>query len=125
MLPESRGKTYITRVLSIYVDLFRNKYGFVPQIAFAKWGMMLKRLMESHTELQISAMLIVFFNWQGMDGGSDFERDKLIEAGHPFGWFFNNPNVYEIYLRNVFKLEMDDEEKVKEFVAKSMLELNN
>lgn len=124
MLPTTRGSTYIIRVLTVYNDLFRDKYGFHPNVPMAKWGMMLKRLMANHTELQIAAMLIVFFNWQGMGDDDTYEQERLTHAGHPAGWFFNNPNLYEIYLRNVFHLEFDDNAKVEEFVLKSLASLH-
>lgn len=76
--------------------------------------------METHSELQIAAMLIIFFNWRGMDDGDDFAEQKLIDAAHNFQWFFSTINTYEIYLRNVYNLEFNDEEKVKEFVDKSL-----
>lgn len=120
MLPETRGKTYILRVLSVYTDLFRAKYGFYPTLPMSRWGASLKRLMETHSELQIAAMLIIFFNWRGMDDGDDFAEQKLIDAAHNFQWFFSTINTYEIYLRNVYNLEFNDEEKVKEFVDKSL-----
>ncbi len=123
MLPESRGKTYVQRVISVYSDLFKDKYGFYPTINFGRFGKLLKTLMETHTELQIAAMLIVFFDWAGMDGGSDFDREKLINAGHSFGWFFGTTNQYEIFLRNVQKLNFENEEDVREFVGKSLLAL--
>ncbi len=123
MLPETRGKTYILRILSVYCDLFKDKYGFQPSLSFGKLGKLIKSLMESHTELQIAAMLIVFFNWAGMDGGSDFDRDKLVNAAHSFGWFYGTINQYEIYLRNIQRLEFDNEEKVREFVGRSLLSL--
>lgn len=125
MLPESRGKTYITRILSVYQDLFKNKYGFNPTISFGKFGKLCKILMESHTELQIAAMMIIFFDWAGMDGGDDFQRDKLLNATHSFGWFFSTTNQYEAYIRNVLKLEFNVEEKVKEFVSKSLISIKN
>ncbi len=123
MLPESRGKTYITRVASVYCDLFRDKYGFNPTISFGKFGKLLKVLMENHTELQIAAMMIVFFDWAGMDGGSDFDREKLVNAGHSFGWFFSNPNNYEIYLRNILHINLDNEDETRDFVGKYLLAL--
>lgn len=123
MLPESRGKTYILRVLSVYCDLFKDKYGFMPTISFGKFGKLLKSLIESHTELQIAAMMIVFFDWAGMDGGDDFQREKLINSGHSLGWFFSTTNQYEIYLRNVRKLNFNNEDDVRNFVGTSLLAL--
>lgn len=124
MLPESRGKNYIVRIMSVYSDLFKDKYGFKPVIPFGRVGKLLKTLIETHTEIQIAAMLIVFFDWAGMDGGSDFDREKLINAAHSFGWFYGSINQYEIYLRNIQNLNMDSEDDVREFVARSLLALN-
>lgn len=123
MLPISRGKTNILRILSVYRDLFKNKYGFYPMISFGKFGKLVKILLQNYTELQISAMLIIFFDWAGMDGGDDFTREKLINATHSFGWFFSTTNQYQAYLRNVHGLDFDNEDIVREFVANSLLEL--
>lgn len=83
-----RGKTYIMRVMSIYKDLFRNKYGFNPQINIGRFGKSLKELITTKTEMQIASMMIVFFNWRGMQGNSDYDENKLISATHSFAWFF-------------------------------------
>lgn len=122
-LPVTRGNTYIKRILSIYTDLFRHKYGFYPQLPIARFGKALKLLIETHTELQIAALLIVFFEWQGMDGADAFERDKLLKVTHNMGWFFNSTNKYEAYIRNVFGLKFDEEEEVKKFVATNMMSI--
>lgn len=124
MLPESRGKTYIIRILSVYRDLFKDKYGFHPSVSMGKFGKLCKTLIETHTELQIAAMLIVFFDWAGMDGSDDFTREKLTNATHSFGWFFSTTNQYEAFLRNVQHLNMDVQEDVREFVAKNLLQLS-
>lgn len=116
-LPIGRGSTYILRVLSIYRDLFRQKYGFEPQVNIGRFGKSLKELMQTKTELQVAALLIVFFNWQGMTGNDPQEAEKLLKATHNPSWFFSTVTTYEAYLRNVQGLLLDDELKVKEFVA--------
>ncbi len=121
MLPLSRGNTYIKRVLSIYTDLFRHKYGFYPQLPIGRFGKSLKVLMKDKTEMQVAALLVTFFNWAGMDGNDDFERDKLLKVTHNNGWFFNSVNKYEAYLRNVFGLNLDDEDTVRQFVSLNMM----
>lgn len=125
MLPESRGNTYIARVVSIYTDLFRDKYGFHPQIVYGRFGKSLKKLMENHTELQVAALLIVFFNWRGITGDDRYEEQRVIASNHNPQWFFSTVNTYESYLRNVFGLEFDDESKVKSFVGNYMIALKN
>ena len=123
-LPKHRGNTYIIRLVSIYKDLFRDNYGYEPTINIGRVGKELKPLLLTHTELQLSALLISFFTWSGMTGDNDFERSKLCHASHPFAWFFSNLNQYESYLRNVFKLDLDSESATMGFVSKHMSKLN-
>lgn len=120
-LPINRGKTYILRVLSVYSDLFKNKYGFKPTVPIPRFGKSLKELLKTKTELQVSAMMIVFFDWAGLDGNDNFAKQKLLDAGHNFSWFFSTVNQYEAYLRNVYGLDLDNEELVREFVGKNMV----
>lgn len=122
-LPISRGKTYILRVLSIYRDLFYSTYGFYPIVPFGRFGKTLKTILESKTELQVSALLICFFNWHGMTGNDDFEYKKITQVSHNPFWFFSSINTYESYMRNVFGLDLDDEVKVRQFVALSITKL--
>lgn len=122
-LPPNRGKTHILRVLSIYNDLFQATYGFAPQVPFGRFGKALNTLLQTKTELQISALLVCFFNWAGMSGNDNFEREKLIKSSHNPFWFFSTVNSYEAYLRNVYGLNFDDNSKVREFVALSMSSL--
>lgn len=123
-LPKHRGTTYILRLVSIYKDLFRDRYGYEPTINIGRVGKELKPLLLTHTELQLSAMMIIFFTWAGMVGDNDFERNKLCQASHPFAWFFSSLNQYETYLRNVFKLDLDSDCDTLEFVSKYMAKLN-
>lgn len=122
-LPASRGKTYITRVLSVYNDLFRNIYGVSPTFEVSRYSKQIKGLATTKSELQIAALLVTFFDWNGITGSDAFEWEKLVKATFPLGWFFSSVTSYEVYLRNVFGLEFDKEYKVREFVAKSLLEL--
>lgn len=122
-LPDNRGNTPIQRIKSIYCDLFRDKYGFEPTLKMAIMGSCIDNLLENKTEFQVSALLISFFEWRGMDGSSDFEANKLIGATHPFSWFYSSINSYETYLRNVFHLKFDDPREVAKFVYNYMINL--
>lgn len=116
----NRGKTYIIRILSIYIDLYQNKYGCIPHVSIGKFGKLLKELIKINTEYQITAMMIVFFDWAGMNGEDKWQRDRLIQATHNFGWFFSTVNNYEVYIRNVLEIDFDNEEEVKKFVDDSL-----
>lgn len=124
-LPPNRGKTRIQRVVSIYKDLFKHLYGVEPHLSMAPIGTLIDKLSERYTELQISAMMIIFFDWHGMENDNNFEYKKLLSSTHPFGWFFSTINQYEIYLRNVYRLEFDSELEVRSFVGKAMLAIKD
>lgn len=119
-LPIQRGTRPIQRVVSIYSDLYRYLYGILPKLKMAVVGASIDKLLESYSEIQIAALMVIFFNWYGMNGDSEFEYKKLLDATFPFAWFYSSINKYEIYLRNVYKLEFDDIEKTRDFVGKSM-----
>lgn len=122
-LPKSRGNNYIIRLLSIYKDLFKNLYGFYPTVPPQNYGKQLKSVCMYKSELQLSLFMIIFFNWAGVSGNSDIDKMKLINAQHPLNWFLKNINPYEVYTRNVLNINVDDEDEVREFVAKHMLGL--
>ena len=122
-LPKTRGSSYIIRLLSIYKDLFSNLYGFYPTVPPQNYGRQLKSIMLYKSELQISLLMIIFFNWAGVSGNSDIDKMKLINAQHPLNWFLKNINPYEVYARNVLNINVDNEDEVREFVAKHMLGL--
>lgn len=122
-LPKSRGNNYIIRLLSIYKDLFKNLYGFYPTVPPQNYGKQLKSVCMYKSELQLSLFMIIFFNWAGVSGNSDIDKMKLINAQHPLNWFLKNINPYEVYARNVLNINVDDEDEVREFVAKHMLGL--
>ena len=122
-LPEHRGKTYILRLLSIYRDLFREKFGYNPTVDIPRWGKSCAELIKTRSELQISALLITFFNWRGMTGDDQYESDRLTKSANPFQMFFYNVNQYEAHLRNVQGLKFDDEDEVLKFVGNYMVKI--
>ena len=124
-LPESRGRDTIKRVLSIYRDLWRHERGF--EFKILNWGMLgslVKKLSGVYTEVQIAALLIVFFNWHGLTGNDKYEHEAVAKASYAFGWFFKCCNQYETYLRNTYGLEFDDPVAVRKFVAEHMTKLS-
>lgn len=123
-LPTIRGETKIKRVMSVYIDLFKSKYDAIP-FNLKITDEAIDALSKCYTEIQISAMLISFFNWAGMSGDDNFARQKLIDAVHPFGWFYKTVSQHEVYLKNAFGLKFDDEHEIREFVKNYLLDLKN
>ncbi len=100
--------TYILRLVRYYGALFKKQFGFNPTINIPRFGKAMKQLVETHTEDQIKALMIVFFNWYGMDGKDQFEHDKLMKATFNPQWFLSCINSYEAYLRNVLEINIDN-----------------
>lgn len=122
-LPDSLGKTYIARLLYVYNRLFRDKYGFAATLDMGRFGKSMKSLVQTKNEVQIAAMMIIFFNWRGMNGGDEFVHKKLIDNTFSPQWFASTINQYEAYLRNVFNLNLDNEVETMEFVRENLSKL--
>lgn len=120
VLPMNRGKTAIMRVLSIYQDLFRNKYGFGCSVPIGRFGKSVNTLLKTHTEIQIAALMIIFFDWHGMTGSDIADHTKLLKATFNVFWFFSSITTYEAYARNVLQIKFDDPTSIREFVGEQI-----
>lgn len=120
ILPIHRGKTPVTRLMSIYGTLFNHVYGFNSKSNFGLNGKLLKDLLLTYSEVQIAFLLIVYLNWKGMDDNNQKEKQWLIDNAHPLTIFKSKINVYEAYTRNVagWKTEFDDDSKLLAIVGK-------
>lgn len=128
-LPIHRGKTSHQRLDSIYIDLYNNLYSSKPSYAdIGKRQKIFKDLLKVYTELQIATLLIIFFNWNGMDNQSEREKDYLIKNAHSITLFKYDINKYELYTKNVSGYKDEFEEsgnRLLEFVGNWIINLTN
>jgi len=125
-LPTSRGSTYIQRLNSIYGTLFYHLYGFfVKEGSFAKNGAIFKRLMKDYTEIQIAYLLIVYFNWHGMDSNSQSETEWLQKKAHDIFQFQFGITKFETYVRNILNMSevFEDDSKLLQEVGQHIISL--
>lgn len=108
------------KLLTVYSMLWKNKTGFDYKPSYGKDSVMLKRLLSKYTEAQVLVLMIIFFNWYGMDGANEKEYRSVVESGFNLGWFISQIPKYEMYARNVAGINMDDSDKVLDFVANHM-----
>lgn len=113
---KKKQDTYITRLLRRYSFLFGKIYGFAPTVNIGRFGKTMKELMESRSEKQISALMIIYFQWHGMTGNDNYEYEKLTKSTHNPQWFGSTINQYEAYMRNVLHINMDDELELDTFI---------
>lgn len=101
-LNTDRGKSPVTRLMSLYSHLFNHLYGFNPKSAmFGPLGKVFKETLINYSEIQIACLLIVFFNWKGMGDNDKKEEDWLINNAHSIFIFKSGLAKYEVYARNV------------------------
>lgn len=126
MLPLSRGKTPITRLISVYASLYRYTYSFdIKSGVYGQLGSVFKKLLVDYSEIQISWLLCVFFDWKGMTGENQQEENWLSENSHSIFQFKSGVPKYELYVRNILdqSKEFDDDEALRERVGQHLIGL--
>lgn len=111
-LPLSRGNTPIKRILSIYGTLWYQKYGYYQKVNFGVFTKKVSELLKQHSELQIALYLTTYFNWYGVSGNSEKEYKFVLESTFPITLFCSMINKFELYQRNVRKVDVDDPQTV-------------
>lgn len=121
----SKGEKPVVVLQRLYRLLFNHLYGFNPS-SYATTGRAFKDLLTTYSEIQIACLLIVFFNWQGMNDTDQREKDFLIKNAHSIFLFKSGINKYEAYTRNVKDMskEFDDDELLIINVKKSISNLS-
>lgn len=112
----------VNKILSIYSVLFKHYVGFNYRTAHGKDQTIIKNLLKSYSEDQLTALLIIYFNWYGMSGSDEKEQQFVASTGFALSMFMAQTVKYEMYARNVAGLDMDNEEALKVFIAKHMQE---
>ncbi len=115
-LPDSLGKTYIIRLVAVYAHFWKKTYGFQYRANFGMMGKIFDQILKQYNEYQIACLLGVFFNWKGIDGSDEMEYNKVAKAGFSIFWFQKMLSTYEVYLRNVLDVNIDDVEQMKKFL---------
>lgn len=125
-LNPAQGKTPVSRLQSLNSKLFNHMYGFAPK-NYAETGTVFKSLLDSYSEIQIACLLIVFYNWRGMDDKDDGAFKWLTDQAHSPFIFKKNVSKYEAYCRNVagWGDEFENDEKLYKIVKNKMVEVIN
>jgi hypothetical protein len=128
-LPLIRGNTPLKRVDSIYGTLFNSKYGFYPPVATIGQRLkVMKELLTTYNELQLALLLIVYFNWKGMNDSNDKEQSYLQSKTHSMYTFKFNLSQYEAYVRNIagYSKEFDESgEPLLKIVGENIIKITN
>lgn len=127
-LPENRGNSPVARIDSIYGTLFHREYGFYPQVtSLPSRRKVFKELLASYTEIQLAYLLIVYFNWNGMDDNSPKDRDWFKKKTFDVFTFRFNLEKFLAYTKNVsgYGAEFDDSDLLVPIVGKYFLSLSS
>lgn len=124
-LPKEMGNAYTQRLLRLYSILFSLIVGFPYKGTMGQDLKTLKQLKENYSELQIAMLLIVYFQWHGVDGSSDKEYQFVVSTGFNLSMFAKTTSKYEMYARNVALIDMDNQTTLLDNINKSMVKLQN
>jgi len=107
------GRSKLQRVISFYSLLWQNTYGTKPTVDFGRVGRTLKPLLEQNSEQRIALLLMQFFQWRGATGTDDFTFKRLSDNAFPLTWLPTNADAISAYIRNVLKVDIDNEKEVE------------
>jgi len=120
-LPEKYGKTAYARLAHVYRRLWSGKFGMdVPDFPFAKFNMIMKKLLVSNNEYQIAILLLTYFNWYGISGKDQNEYLYLSNKGFPIEMLPSKFNNLVIHLTNVGGLVYNSKEDVIRYAVKHL-----
>ena len=125
-LPTEWGKSPVQRVLYFYRRNYYNKYEIaLPSALYGRSGKVIKELLVSYTEIQLSYLLIVFFSWRGMNDNNDKDLNFLSSSGFNLSLFKSKVDQFEIYVKNIcgYKTEFDNSDALLDLVVKHFLNL--
>lgn len=123
-LPMSFGKTYIMRLHHVYRLLWKKQYGTALSGAnIGRFGKAMKTLIPDHTEYQISALLLTFFNWYGASNDNTNDNKYLSDKGFPIEMMMSKIDIFITYLTNYKGLCYSNQDDVKRYVVERLKKL--
>jgi DNA-binding transcriptional regulator YhcF (GntR family) len=108
-LPVERGKTAQDRLLYLYSKLYYKTYNVSYKANWGRDKKIISSILANYSEIQISYMLCVYFNWHGMTGADSKDYDFVTGATFPIPMFKTMINKFEVYSRNVMRVPFDDD----------------
>lgn len=122
LLPLRYGTTSILRLANIYKGLWLAKMKTPKkEFNYPRFGKAINSLLKNHSEIQITALMDSFFDWQGT--GGDNPRDNVFLQGGSFrieGLVSISDSV-TAFIKNNLNIDYDNPEKIREFVKKQLI----
>lgn len=107
-LPSWLGTNSLARLAKVYDMVWEKNYGTKSYTKLnGHAGVLLKRLLDEHSEIIVALMIILHFEWRGLFGKEESIYKRLQSAGFPLSWVPNNANLYRAYIKN--NLGIDDD----------------
>jgi hypothetical protein len=113
-LPTKFGNDSNKRIINFYSKLWERKFNLPYKANFGKFGKIIKNL--GLTEIQICALILIYFSWSGIDGNNPKEYKSLEQAGFPVEWITSRVNQMKVYLKTL-GVDFENQEQVFEFVV--------
>lgn len=118
-LPFEWGTVPQKRLATLYYKILCKKLGTKALINWGKVTKLINTTLGTHTEMQVSALLIAHMNYNPTVYPFDkWTVDNLPKTMYPIELFIKNYNVYIGYLIYDRHVEFDNLDKIKELVYK-------
>jgi len=123
-LPETLGNTPTDRILKVYSLVWKDKYGFSPEILnFPKYAKMFKPLIARLGEYQLASLILLHFEWRGANGDDNFIYRQLENHCFPLEWVIKSMNAYKAFYINNLRIDIGNESVVKLLVDNALAKL--
>lgn len=125
LLPERFGKNPILRLARVYKAFWLVKMKTPKkEFNYARFGRAMNVLLQNHSEIQISALMDSFFDWEGP--ANDNPKDNIFLQGTSFRFesLVSMSDVITAFIKNYLKKDYDNPEKIREFVKKQLINKN-
>lgn len=109
-LPEEMGRNGFLRLCKLYELLWQYTFD-VPHLIHVKshGAAAVKKLLDTHGELQAAMFIIIHFDWHGMSNDDKMAYKSLRDKAFPIPWIENAVPAYKAFIKTYMELDTDKE----------------
>ncbi len=107
-------------VVRIYSFLYRKQYGVDPNIDYSLFTRITTGLLKNYTPAQVWMLVVIHFEWRGIEEKDNFIFDKLVSNGFPFHWIPNSAQAYATLVQQAMPGIWGDEVALEAQVKKDL-----
>lgn len=110
-LPNWMGKTSYAKMVKTWEMMFEYRFGVKPRsiMPSSAESAAVKRLLETYSEQFAALIIVVHFEWKGINGNDQNIQRRIENAGYPMTWIPRNAPLYFAFIREKMGVKTNDE----------------